>query len=371
MGGAIPVVDPIPLPAPVWLFKFLDLLVLALHFCAVELLLGGLLISTAWALAAYRNQDPVLRNARGAVAARLPIVTAFVINLGVPPLLFTQVLYGRALYTSSVVMGIFWIALIFILMFGYFLLYRAAAPSGNGKLGFWLGVLACAALLKVAYLLSSNMTLMLRPEAWLEMYRANPHGAQLPSGDPTILPRWLYMVSGSIGIAGVGIMLLGLKRGLGDEVRLFMQRWGARLAAAFIPIQAGVGYWAFQTQPQGVREGLLQGAFNTTLIGVWAATMLLLTLLGLAGGWGASVRRALPMAMAAASFGNIAAMVLLRDAIRDLTLAAKGFDVWQRTVAANWAIVGLFFFLLVTAIGFVGWMIWVLTRMRETEERYA
>ena len=44
MSG-IPAVDPIPLPAPVWLFKALHLLTLALHFIAVEMLLGALLIA--------------------------------------------------------------------------------------------------------------------------------------------------------------------------------------------------------------------------------------------------------------------------------------------------------------------------------------
>ena len=257
MGGPIPAVDPIPLPAPVWLFKFLDLLVLTLHFCAVQMLLGGLLVATIWALAAYRSRNPLLLNARGAVTMRLPIVVAFVINLGIPPLLFTQVLYGRALYTSSVVMGAYWISAVFILMFGYFLLYRAAAPSGSGKAGFWLGLLAYAAFLKIGFILSSNMTLMLRPEAWLEMYRTNPYGTQLPSGDPTLIARWTYMVVGSIGVGGIVLMLLGIKRGLGDDVRAFLQRWGGRLAALFLLVQGGLGYWVFTVQPEVVRTGLV------------------------------------------------------------------------------------------------------------------
>jgi len=33
------------------------------------------------------------------------MVMTFVINLAVPPLLFAQVLYGRALYTSSVLIA--------------------------------------------------------------------------------------------------------------------------------------------------------------------------------------------------------------------------------------------------------------------------
>jgi hypothetical protein len=40
---AFPAVDPIPLPAPIWLFKLLHIVTLALHFVAVEMLLGGAL----------------------------------------------------------------------------------------------------------------------------------------------------------------------------------------------------------------------------------------------------------------------------------------------------------------------------------------
>jgi predicted permease len=52
----------------------------------------------------------------------------FVINLAVPPLLFAQVLYGRALYTSSVLIGLYWISIIGLLMLAYWLLYRS--PRG-------------------------------------------------------------------------------------------------------------------------------------------------------------------------------------------------------------------------------------------------
>ena len=44
---SFPVVDPIPLPAPIWLIKLLHIVTLALHFVAVEMLLGGLLIAVS------------------------------------------------------------------------------------------------------------------------------------------------------------------------------------------------------------------------------------------------------------------------------------------------------------------------------------
>jgi hypothetical protein len=45
-----PAVDPIPLPAPIWLLKLLHIVTLALHFVAVEMLLGGLLLAVLLSL---------------------------------------------------------------------------------------------------------------------------------------------------------------------------------------------------------------------------------------------------------------------------------------------------------------------------------
>jgi len=47
---SFPAVDPIPLPAPIWLLKLLHIVTLALHFVAVEMLLGGLLLAVLFSL---------------------------------------------------------------------------------------------------------------------------------------------------------------------------------------------------------------------------------------------------------------------------------------------------------------------------------
>src|ERR1700756_5202947 len=127
---SFPAVDPIPLPAPIWLIKLLHIVTLALHFVAVEMLLGGLLIAII--LSSFRN-SPHARVTARAIARRLTVVMTYVINLGVPPLLFAQVLYGRALYTSSVLIGAWWISIILLLTLAYWLLYRFAARLDAGK----------------------------------------------------------------------------------------------------------------------------------------------------------------------------------------------------------------------------------------------
>ena len=152
---SFPAVDPIPLPAPIWLLKLLHIVTLALHFVAVEMLLGGLLLAVLLSL--YRGSPASLVTAR-ALARRLTVVMTFVINLAVPPLLFAQVLYGRALYTSSVLIGLYWIAIIGLLMLTYWLLYRFTERLEAGKSAWWAGLSAWLLAGFIARLLSTNMT---------------------------------------------------------------------------------------------------------------------------------------------------------------------------------------------------------------------
>ena len=141
----------------------------------------------------------------------------YVINFGVPPLLFAQVLYGRAIYTSSILIGAAWISVIGLLMVVYSLLYVIAARAQRGRPG---GGFRCRGVRSgglIALIYSSNMTLMIRPQAWVEMYRSNPLGLRLNLGDPTVWPRWLFMVTGGVCTCGAGLMFLGLVRTLTAE----------------------------------------------------------------------------------------------------------------------------------------------------------
>ena len=54
MNG-FPNVDPIPLPAPIWLFKLLHIVTLSLHFVAMQILVGSLLIAVLLICSAAPN----------------------------------------------------------------------------------------------------------------------------------------------------------------------------------------------------------------------------------------------------------------------------------------------------------------------------
>jgi hypothetical protein len=372
-----PAVDPIPLPAPVWLMKLLHVVTLSLHFVAVEMLLGGLLLAILLSL--FRSSAHAHVTAR-ALARRLTIVMTYVINLGVPPLLFAQVLYGRALYTSSVLIGVYWIAIIPALMLIYWLLYRFSARLDQGKSAWWVGLIAWLLAGCVARTLSTNMTLMLRPEAWHGMYAASAMGAFLPTGDPTLTPRWLLMMAGGLFIGGLWLVYLAGRSTFTADEKLFVAGLGGKVAAGFAIVYLAAGLWAASVQPEVVKTGLAGHALYAG-----HAIYPAYKFSGFAGyGWIALVVVAV-LVGAIAGFGKIAAgwlswtavligvlveimLTVYRDGVRDVTLLSKGYDVWDRAVATNWGVVGLFLLLFVAGLGVIGWLVSVVARAQKTME---
>ena len=298
----------------------------------------------------------------------------FVINLGVPPLLFAQVLYGRALYTSSVLIGVYWIALIPTLMLVYWLLYKFSARLEAGKSAWWIGLSAWLLAGGVARMLSTNMTLMLRPEAWRAMYSASAMGAYLPTGDPTLEPRWLLMMAGGLVIGGLWLVYLAGRSTFTAEEKKYVAGLGGKVAAGFGLVYLAAGLWAANVQPDAVKAGLAGHALYPAY-----------KFAGFAGyGWIALVVVAI-MVGAIAGFGKISAgwlswagvltavlleimLTIYRDGVRDVTLFSKGYDVWDRVVVTNWSVVGLFLVLFVAGLGVVGWLVSVVARAQKTME---
>ncbi len=368
-----PAVDPIPLPAPVLLFKGLHILTLALHFITVELLLGGLLVATWLNLyGVMRRQDAAAElrlTAAAALAKRLTVVMTYVINLGVPPLLFAQVLYGRALDTSSVLIGVYWIAVIFLLMACYWLIYQFAAGAEKGKAVWWQGLLAWLLAGAIAKIYVTNMTLMLRPEVWGQMYATTAHGSQLPPHDPTAFPRWLFMVSGGFWVSGIWMIWLAGRRVFEDPVRRYLAANGGRLAVVMLIVQAFVAARVLQAQPQGIRDALAADPLARYAGLAWIGVAVLIGLFGLWAAVKQPINRAAGWIGATLLLVGILGMTVYRDALRDLTLLSKGYDVWQRVVVTNWGVVILFLALFVAGLGVAGWLISVMMKAKTIPEK--
>jgi len=369
---SFPVVDPIPLPASIWLLKLLHIVTLALHFVAVEMLLGGLLLAVLLSL--FRGSPASMVTAR-ALARRLTVVMTFVINLAVPPLLFAQVLYGRALYTSSVLIGLYWLAIIGLLMLTYWLLYRFTGRLEAGKSAWWVGLSAWLLAGCIARLLSTNMTLMLRPEVWRKMYSASAMGAYLPTGDPSLTPRWLLMLTGGLFIGGLWLIYLAGRSTFTAEEKRFLSALGGKLAALFGIVYLSAGIWAAGVQPAVVKSMLVTPPagyefykyFGFAGYG-WLALVVVAVLLAAAAGFGKLTARWTSIAVVHLAVLIELTLVVYRDGVRDLSLLATGYNVWDRAVETNWWVVGLFLVLFVAGLGVIGWLVSVVARSKNGME---
>ncbi len=361
-----PHVDPIPIPAPVWLMKVLGLLTLALHFFAVQILIGSLL-AVCYFTYRGRRGDAAFQTAASVIAHRLPIVMTYVINLGIPPLLFAQVLYGRALYTSSILIGVVWISVIFLVMAIYWLLYRIAEKTHEGKPVLIQSICALILAGGVGQVYSLNMTLMLRPEVWQGMYANTKTGLQAAPHDPTMMPRWLFVMVGGFILGGLWLMLHSYLPTVGPEAKKILKKVGAGMTVVGALAQLAVGPLVYSTQPADVQKALGSPLYLGSSA-VWALGLVLtLALAALQLGKAGSTK--LTILAAVTAFLGVAGGVVFRDGIRDQTLLTKGFDVWKRTEVSNWWVIGLFLLLFVIGLGVLGWLLLVMKSAKPLPEQ--
>ena len=97
-------------------------------------------------------------------------------------------------------------------------------------------------------------------------------------------------------------------------------------------------------------------------------------LLAVMGGWAGFAKpatRAAGWVAALGAFLSLATMTIYRDGIRDVTLAGKGFHVWDQRVETNWSVLILFLVLFVIGLGALGWLISVMARSKPVSEKVA
>jgi hypothetical protein len=203
------------------------------------------------------------------------------------------------------------------------------------------------------------------------MYSASAMGAYLPTGDPTTEPRWLMMMAGGLFIGGLWLVYLAGRSTFAPEEKRFIAGLGGRFAAVFGVLYLLAGIWAARVQPDAVKAGLATDPLYHWFAYAgyaWLAIVVVAVLAGAFAGIGRVAANWLGWTVALLALLIELTLVIFRDAVRDLSLLAKGFDVWNRTVVTNWSVVGLFLVLFVGGLGVIGWLISVVARAQKPME---
>ena len=316
-------------------------------------LLGG--AAVALVCAARRGRSAFCARLASDLGRLLPSVFAFTITLGVAPLLFLQVMYGQLLYTSSILIGVPWLAIIGMVVLAYYGVYFFSMKEHENK-GKTTVVLALVLLLlaSIAFIYSNNFTLMLTPERWLGLYHGNAAGWHLNWSEPSLLPRYLHFVLGALAVSGLGLIVISLRQ-QADEYRRWLIEQGSLLFTGATLLNFGVGFW-FLVKMHGTALLAFVGGnrFATVLLGVG----MLLPLAAIAhlvmAKTSKSPKRQLVIGVSCGLL-TVAVMVVMRDLLR--TLCSPYFSSNQLAVAPQWGIIGLFVVLFVAGLATLYYML--------------
>lgn len=335
-------------------FQFFLLLTFPLHLLFMNALLGSSVIAIYMHLKGGEKRQALAYE----LAKGIPLLIALTVNLGVAPFLFLQVLYGHLVYSSSVLMGMFWLMIIPVLLVAYYAAYwydfRFFTLGRSG-----VAILCCAffGFLFIGFMLSNNMTLMLHPETW-DTYLENSSGTFLNTADVTLWPRYLHFMIGGTAVGGLFVALYG--RWLQRRERLlgaYASAVGMRLFVGLTFVQITVGVWFLLALPKAQRM-LFMGDNNLATTCFVVALLLLATLL-------VTTVKKMIYTSTALLFGLVCTMVLMRDFVRSGYLQ-EYFNMGMLKVAPEYSPLILFLATLIVGLVLVVWMLRAaLTRCRD------
>ncbi|MEZ4485607.1 MAG: hypothetical protein R2864_13860 [Syntrophotaleaceae bacterium] len=344
MNPLIPLPDAIPVA---WGYLFAPLLALfPLHLLFMNCLLGG----TAATLILQRRPGPLAAQLATELSRALPLTMAFTVNSGVAVLLFLQVLYGQFLYTSSILMGSYWLAIVPLLLLAYYALYWV--DLRYRRLGRWRTLLLAgvlALLLLVPFLFSNNMTLMLDPQRW-QGYFLQDGGTLLNLGELSLWPRYAHFIAAALATGGLFVAALGRFYGQrSPELAAYAKQFGMTLFSRLTLLQLLLGPLFLFSLPRPLRWQILGDSPLAALLLVIALSLAAALL---ASAW--QQRIATSIALLVPLLGT---MVALRAWLRSAYLSPH-FNLDQLQVTPQYSPMLLFVAALLVGSLLISWLLY-------------
>ncbi len=342
-AALVPTPDAIPVPWG-WLYVLL-MLTFLLHVLLMNAMLGGGIIALLSSL--RKNEQSLLISKE--FSYKWPYTIAFAVNMGVAPLLFIQVLYGHFIYSSSILMAVWWLSIVVMLILAYYSTYIFYFKFDSlGSMRALMAGFSVALLLVIAFLFSNNMTLMLQPERW-SAYFSDAGGGVLNLSDPTLIPRYLHFVVGAVAIAGLYLALVSRFNFTKSSVDpAALQELGMRYFTGATAIQILIGFWFLLALPREVMLLFMgKSAWGTILLTLGLLLTVAVLYLG-------HKRHVVKSALSALLLMLV--MVLMRDLVRTGYLAPY-FSLGDLQVTGEYSPLIFFLVTFVAGLGLVGYML--------------
>lgn len=201
-------VFPFHLPTPTAIYLVIYVCTLVLHVALMNYVLAG----SAYVAAASAWTRLPTRLATEVVVLRdwMPFALSGAITAAVAPLLFVQILYSKAFYTANLLLFHRWMAILPVLIVGFYLLYLLKArqvESWRPWLRNLIPVVAFLCFAFTGYSWTENHLLSLDQSSWLEQYAAQSKWYK----SSLTVPRFATWFFGSF--SAMGLILLWQLRG--------------------------------------------------------------------------------------------------------------------------------------------------------------
>lgn len=338
----------LPVPGPYWLFTVLHWLTFALHLIAMNILFGGLLILL---LAKSSPPRTVLFDS---VTRMFPTAMAATITLGVAPLLFLQVIYGRFFYSASIVSAWNWFLIVPVVLIVYYLLYAVALKEHlSQKTKLILLAIAAAGFVYISYTFTMISDLVEKPELWAGLYRSSPGGASINTSFVETIFRWLHMIAGALAVTGMSFTFFALYHPRGRENRDLLI-FGGRTYMLGVIMAVLLGLIYLFTLDISIIKALVSSPGLHAIIGAIVLNIIAIYVVYRAIGQTRPHWKVWTSAILV--FAGVFCMVIARHALR-LVYLDRQFDPAKLHISPQWSVFMMFVIVFLIGLGVLYWML--------------
>ena len=335
------------IPAPPQFLILLEQLFFLIHIVLINFILGLSLIIIYKRLRLLSIPSKELEIYKP-FSRHIPILFALAINMAIPALLFLQVVFGHLFYTSSVLIGTYWIFIIPLLIAGYYSSYIHYKKFESHQLAKITIFTVVFIMFYISFILVNNLTLMEIPIKW-SRYFDNRSGTILLWDEISIYPRYLHFIVASLALGGLFYSLYWkFKKDLNENLRNKMIKEGLKIFSYSTMIQVVVGVLFLLSLPNKVMLKFMGADFLATTIFVTGVIFALISIF-------AGLKEKLGLTLTFLLL-TLTAMVINRYHLRIFQLGDY-FSISQLNIDPQWDVFAIFLFILLCGIAVIVYML--------------